>query len=107
MNSINLNDCRQKGSKVLSGRNEGKLWRKKFKLDNLDKCDCKVIVDIPEDLFSINISFFLGLFGNSVRKLGEKAFKEKYEFSCDEVIMEDIDTGIKNALKTSDVLKKE
>lgn len=102
---INLNDCRKKNSKVLSGREEGYGYRKKFKIDTIDEEESSVEVIVPDDLYSINISFFLGLFGESIRKLGEKRFREKYEFLCDEFILENINDGIKKATRVSNVLR--
>lgn len=101
---IYLSDCIKSGSKVLSGREEGNEARKKFKLDKKDKIEEKIEVEVPESIYSINISFFLGLFGKSIRDLGEDKFKSKYKFICDEFIQQNIDDGIKKALRVSNVL---
>ena len=108
MNSIkkiNLDEARtSKGAKVFSGRERGKYWRKHFKLDELDHNDSLVEVSIPEDILSINLSFFLSLFGESVRYLGAEEFRQKYHFVCDPSLLPMIDQGIEQALKTSSVL---
>lgn len=105
MKMIDLNQCKKNGSKVLSGRDIGSMWRKNFLLDSLDKSDESIQINVPEDLYSINISFFLGLFGKSIRTLGAKKFKEKYTFVCDEFLMKNIDKYIDKALRTSNILE--
>ncbi|MCE5222363.1 MAG: hypothetical protein LLF98_14250 [Clostridium sp.] len=105
MKEINLKQCVKNGNKVLSGRDNGYYWRKSFKIDKLDKEDYGILVLVPEELFSINPSFFLGLFGDSIRALGEIKFRERYKFDCDEVIMESIDEDIRRAVTEIDILK--
>jgi hypothetical protein len=51
----------------------------------------------------MNTSFFLGLFGGSVRALGKEKFIEKYHFDCDPVHFDTIADGIERALKESDI----
>lgn len=102
---IDLNNCKRKNVKVLSGRDVGIDFRKKFKLDDIDMNKESVEVIVPEDLYSINSSFFLGLFGPSVRHLGEEGFKKKYQFKCDSIIQKNIEDGMSHALKGSDALK--
>lgn len=105
MKTIDLNQCRKKDSKVLSGREIGVKWRKNFLLDNIDNSDKEVEIIVPDDLYSINISFFLGLFGDSIRALGAECFKKKYKFKCDAFLRKNIDKYIDKALRTSDILK--
>jgi hypothetical protein len=50
-----------------------------------------VRVHIPADIWSINWSFFGGLFGDSVRTLGRHGFKEKDQFDCDPSLLYLID----------------
>ena len=88
-------------SKILSGRDTGEVARKRFKLDELDIKDEKVVVNIPKRVWSINSSFFLGCFGKSVRTLGEEKFREKYIFDCDEVLRANVDDGISRAINNS------
>ncbi|HXC61841.1 MAG TPA: hypothetical protein VNV63_04125, partial [Nitrospiria bacterium] len=81
---IDLGEARtSKEARVFSGRERGKYWRQYFKLDQLDQDDSTVEVVIPEDILSVNLSFFLSLFGESVRHLGSVDFKAKYHFVCD------------------------
>jgi hypothetical protein len=102
---IDLNKARtSKDAKVFSGRERGKYWRQQFRLDELDRGQGNVVVLVPEDILSINLSFFLSLFGESVRLLGPDEFRHKYEFSSDPSLKPLIEQGIEQALKKSNVL---
>ncbi|WP_336775650.1 hypothetical protein [Paenibacillus sp. MMO-58] len=101
---IDLSNFRGTNSKIYSGRDEGIYARKTLGIDALDNDDLKYNVVVPLDTWSINASFFLGLFGESIRKLKEEKFRKKYEFTCTETIEDDIDDGIREALKSSTAL---
>jgi len=102
---IDLGEARtSKEAKVYSGRERGKYWRQQFGLDRLDSDDSSVEVLIPEDILSVNLSFFLSLFGESVRYLGSEGFRSKYHFNCDPSLLPLINQGIEQALKRSSVL---
>ena len=102
--TINLGDEQKKESKVFSGRNNGSSLRRRLRLDDYDKEDGIATVTIPPETFSFNISFFLGLFSDSVRTLGETVFRQKYVFQCTDVIMDNINDGIERAQKVSEPL---
>ena len=105
MKIIDLNEARSsQEAKVFSGRQRGKHWRREFDLDRLDIENKNVVVKIPADVFSVNMSFFLGLFGESVRTLGIQGFWVKYTFECDPVLMPSIRQGVDRALKESSAL---
>ena len=102
---IDLNEARTSpAAKVFAGRERGKFWRIKFKIDELDEAPEAVRVIVPEDILSLNISFFLNLFGDSIRKLGKDGFKAHYLFENDPVLTPVIDQGIEQALKRSSAL---
>lgn len=101
---INLGKYRRDKTRVFSGREEGKEVRKKLNLDVVDVKENYVNVVIPPDTLSMNTSFFLGLFGKSVRTLGEIDFKNKYHFDCGDVILRSVNDGIIRALKSSNPL---
>lgn len=68
-------------------------------LERLDVGDEDVRVVIPADTFSVTSSFFLGMFGDSIRRLGRHAFRKKYTFEgplLDGVI----DDAVQEALRT-------
>jgi hypothetical protein len=96
--SINLTD---RDVRVLSGIGFGNADRQKFKLEEADKKGLKVYVFVDPKILSINSSYFLSLFGESIRTLGEGLFRDRYIFDCSTVIRERcIEPGIKEALKT-------
>jgi hypothetical protein len=101
---IDLSQYKPKGSKVLSGRENGEKARIQLNLDEIDKNDEMVNVNVPDGLYSMNASFFLGLFGESARRLRKDKFEEKYIFHCSNIIMKNVEDGIYRALKESDVL---
>jgi hypothetical protein len=103
---VNLEQYQPQNSKVFSGRESANDVRKKLNLDEEDKKSRILTIQIPEDTFSINASYFLELFGASVRTLGEKKFREKYVFICTNIIRRSIDDGIERALKSSNILKQ-
>ena len=69
---ILLENHRTKGSKIFTGRDRGKFVRQESKIDELEKCNYEIIIVIPDNLYSINPSFFEELFVNVVSKLGKK-----------------------------------
>lgn len=82
---IDLLEYRGNGSTVFTGRKEGKLARNKLKLDEKDKDSIIYDVIIPKNTTSINSSFFLGLFYDSIEALGSiEKFVEKYRFVIEE-----------------------
>ena len=88
------------GGPVYVGRPRGEKAREKLKLDEIDKSQKCVDVIVPDDTYSINSSFFLGLFGNSIRIAGSRdAFLKKYHFVCKEMFNDTIEKGIQRALQ--------
>ncbi|MBN8837082.1 MAG: DUF4325 domain-containing protein [Sphingobacteriia bacterium] len=84
-NIINLEDYRVKGSdgtvaKVFTGRDRGEYVRIASNLDNIEKKYNTVTIVIPDNIYSINPSFFEELFVNVVLKLGANEFREKFKF---------------------------
>lgn len=101
---IDLGRYRGKNSRVFSGREEGKRVRHQLGIDKYDSKQQPVTIVIPEDTLSFNTSFFLGMFGNSIRSLGEEAFRNVYSFECKPIIQKSIEDGITRALKRSQPL---
>lgn len=80
--TIDLDDYRTPGVRVFAGRDRGNAVRLEVKLEELDMDpDVEVEVHVPEDISSVNTSFFLGLFGDSIRQIGPGRFREKYRFT--------------------------
>lgn len=84
METIKLTKEHRGGAKStsFSGRPEGQAVRKSLSIDdNYDSKEGPFNVIIPNDTTSFNPSFFLGLFYNSVKKLGSvEEFKKKFVF---------------------------
>ena len=84
-NIINLEDYRVKGkdgtiAKVFTGRDRGEDVRVASNVDDIEKNYDEVIIIIPDNIYSINPSFFEELFVNVVLKLGREKFREKFNF---------------------------
>lgn len=74
------------GSTLFTGRPEGRKVRLELGLDGIDKDGENYDVFIPSGTTSINASFFLGLFFNSIKKLGSvESFKKKYSINLSQV----------------------
>lgn len=97
MNNLILSIEDRGGAKStsFSGRREGREVRKKHNLDEKDKDDNSYIVLMPQDTTSFNPSFFLGLFYQSIKKLGIEKFQKKYVFSYDNLY-----ESLRNVIKT-------
>lgn len=84
-NTINLEDFRVHGpdgsiAKVFTGRDRGEDVRIDSKIDEIETKFDEVIIIIPDNIYSINPSFFEELFVNVVLKLGKEKFREKFKF---------------------------
>lgn len=105
-NVINLERYRVKidgkVSKVFTGRDRGMLVRKESKIDSIEERFETVHVIIPDNVYSINPSFFEELFVNVVRKLGKDGFLKKFNFKSEghykyeTPLMEAIDRILRN-----------
>lgn len=103
---IDLNEVRTPPkSGLLSGRDAGLAARRRFNVDKLDASEMPIKVLIPDEVFSLNTSFFLGLFGDSVRALLPDGFRKKYIFVGDDALHRmTIERGIQKAMKEGSVL---
>lgn len=77
---INLENFRTKGSKVFTGRDRGVSVRDGCKLDEIEPNFDVINIIIPDNVYSINPSFFEELFLNVVTKLGKEKFLAKFKF---------------------------
>lgn len=115
-NKIDLSKYRGQSSTLFTGRPQGLQVRDELKLDYKDLDSNDYIFIIPKGTTSINPSFFLGLFFESIKKLGIEDFKKKYKFefldTSDRVlnilknhIQEGLDFS-QNSLKDNNTLKR-
>lgn len=95
----------QFGDKVFVGRPKGERARVIAKLDRADERDSNVTVIVPEGVYSVNSSFFLGMFGPSVRRWREEGFRERYKFVGTD-ISHAVEDGIREALDSTSPLAR-
>lgn len=79
-NTIKLEDFRTAGAKVFTGRDRGEQVRKDSKIDQIERDHDEVYFVVPDNIYSINPSFFEELFENVVNKLGKADFLNKFKF---------------------------
>lgn len=100
--TINLVDGIPNATKIfaISGRDLGFRQRKHHKLDELEDTNDVIEINIANNIIFLSSSFFLGMFGDSVRKCGSKEkFKEKFIFKSNGQLESNIEDGINDALK--------
>jgi len=92
-------DFKALGMPVFTGRSRGEGLRKQLGLDSIP--DGEVVrVKIPVDVYAITSSYFLGLFGPSIRKEGSpEAFFARFEFVGPPHIMEAVSDFVSRALR--------
>jgi hypothetical protein len=100
---ISLETYRDSGSKIFSGRPRGERVRQSATLAALEDNGFSFEIFVPEDLYSVTSSFFLGMFGDSIRKLGEEEFRRRYKF-CGKNISRVVEEGIREAQKSASPL---
>lgn len=100
-------DFAKLGGPTYIGRPNGESARKSIRLDELERTpDIEFDIDIPENTYNINSSFFLGLFGDSIRKAGsQEAFKKRFHFVTHGREYQVIDRSIQRALLKEKALK--
>ena len=94
---VDLANYQEPGVKVYAGRGRGTSVRKAANLDELDRSSEPVEVRVPPETFALNSSFFLAMFGDSIRALKADGFRKKYRFTGKD-IKETVESGIKDAL---------
>ena len=91
-NYLDLSPFAEKSyGKIIVGKDSGRLARKTLGLNGKDRDQSTYIIMTSTAIWCTTESFILGLFEDSIRKLGGVAFKEKYIFQCKEPSIEDID----------------
>jgi hypothetical protein len=69
------------GVPILVGRERGEAVRKALNIDEVDRSHEEVDVLIPDWVYSVTSSFFLGLFEKSIKELGEDEFRRMFHFT--------------------------
>lgn len=94
MATVNLETLTDEGRvRNLTGHERGLAARKHYNLAEFDKSGETVEVHIPDTLDAMTVSFFQGMFADSVRNTGAQ-FLDRYHFHASPVIMEQVLRGI-------------
>jgi len=101
MNKETIIDFSLLGGPLYAGRDRGVEARKRLNLDDIDSVeDVHVEVRVPERTYSVTSSFFLGLFGDSIRSCGEvNSFFHKFRFKAPEQMLEKFTGYARRALR--------
>jgi hypothetical protein len=92
------------GMPVFTGRIRGQEARRRLKLDSI-KDDDTVEVVIPPETYAVTSSYFLGLFGPSVRSLGLERFQQVFQFTVPDFLKEQLADWTARAFRdTNDLL---
>lgn len=99
MNTVTI-DFSKLGGPTYIGRSNGVAARRKLELDKLETdAGNTFVVDIPESTYNINSSFFLGLFGASIKRSGTISnFYKNFKFETHGKQYKAIERGIERAL---------
>lgn len=104
---INLEDYRTVGSKVFTGRDRGSDVRKRSQIDLLADSTKEVVIQVPDDIRSINPSFLEEFLYNVVQTLGRDAFYEQVKFDILGTrynIKKDVDEAVDRILRKKNAL---
>lgn len=96
MKTIDLDEFTD-GGRVhnLAGKERGEFARQKLNIDSLDTEESVIEVLVPEHIYAVSSSFFLGLFSLSLQALGTKeSFSSKYQFRATPTVQDQIDRAI-------------
>lgn len=92
-------DFSKVAGRIYAGRPNGVNAREYFNLSELELEENDVQVIFPENARSISSSFFLGMFGDSIRRAGSKsAFMQHFRFQANPHISQQIDKVVDRAV---------
>ena len=100
---INFKDFINSNETALVGRETGRTIRKKLEskglvFSSLEEKYESISINIPNDIITMNRSFFLAVFAERVKTLGKENFNAKYKFHASEYIMHKVFDHVDNAL---------
>lgn len=97
MPEIDLAELTRNGEvRSLSGHERGVAAREHFGLEAADRGAAPVVVQIPDDVYTLTTSFFQGMFAASVHALNDdrERFLSKYRFVASPIVLRQIERGI-------------
>lgn len=78
---VDLESLTSVGNVVFAGHMNGVFARQRSDFEEYDNNpDVQVAIRVPRNTMTFTTSFFVGLFGPSVERLGAQGFREKYQF---------------------------
>lgn len=100
---IDLDKHRTPGVGVISGRPRGEKVREAIGLDDKDLPTKEIVIRVPDDVYLVGSSFFLGLLGPTIRLLGEETFRKnvRFEGPVNDMVVDDV---VREALKRGNPL---
>lgn len=88
----------------LAGKERGLSARNELKIDYYDNVEGRVKVLVPEGMYAVTSSFFLGLFSKSAKKFKTKNdFLNHYDFVCSSLMKRQIEHGVNRCFISSDL----
>lgn len=84
---------------VYTGRARGSADRKRFNLGAIDKQTESVEIIVPESTYTMTSSYFLAVFGDSIRILGRERFLQIYRIKAPPHVSRKIEDWISRALR--------
>jgi hypothetical protein len=80
LRNLDLRKYQSSDSKVFAGRERGAFVRDAAQLSDFERSSDDLEVHVPEATYAISSSFFLALFGETIRQLGGQAFRRRVHF---------------------------
>ena len=77
---LDLKEYRTPGAKVFIGRDRGVAVREASRIDMLAKEKERITIRVPENVYSVGVSFLEEFLCNVVTSLREEGFKDKIKF---------------------------
>lgn len=94
------------GGPVYVGRDKGQHVRARLDLDSVDLQRGEVRVRIPPSTYSVNSSFFLGMFGESIVRLGSsEKFFQHYRIEAPPSIGAEIQSIVQRAITEQGIIR--
>jgi len=79
---LDLANYQSGGAKIFAGRDRGAFVRSAAALAEFEKSADDVLeVRVPDETYAVTSSFFLALFGATIRALGEAEFRRRVHFT--------------------------
>jgi len=104
MREISLKDLTNNGEvRNLAGYECGRAAREKYHIDDIDRTGEEVCIVIPDDVYTITVPFFQGMFAESVHKAGSREnFLNQFKFDVPLALLSQVDHGVRSSLMKRD-----